>query len=150
VGLAAKGNEGIAQLVKATPGSIGYIELANATDNGLEHNAIKNASRQFAMATLASLTAAAASSAKELPGDFRMSIVNATNEEAYPISSFTWLLVPSPITDDSKRRALIDVLRWAISDGQSLASRLSFLPLPKPVVDRESQAITLLATETHQ
>jgi phosphate transport system substrate-binding protein len=149
VGLAAKGNEGVAKLVKETPGSIGYIELAYATENGLEHNAIKNRSGQYVKATLASLTAAAAST-NELPEDFRMSIVNAAGNEAYPISSFTWLLVPSPIADDSKRRALTDVLRWAISDGQNLASRLSFAPLPKPVVDRESQAIARLAAETHQ
>jgi phosphate transport system substrate-binding protein len=149
VGLSAKGNEGVASLVKATPSSIGYVELAYAMQNSVEHAELQNASGKFVKATLASVTAAAASSAKELPQDFRVSIVNAPGGEAYPISSFTWLLVSSPITDESKRKALTDLLRWAISDGQKLVSGLSFAPLPEPVVEKEIQAIARLEADDH-
>jgi phosphate transport system substrate-binding protein len=132
VGLGGKGNEGVSGQVKQTPGSIGYVELAYATQNNLSHAAIQNASGNFVTASPAGMTAAAAGVAEKLPGntDYRVSIVNAAGADAYPISSFTWILVYAQQRDSVKGRKLRDFLRWAFTEGESQAAALDYAPLP--------------------
>jgi len=144
VGLGGKGNEGVSGLVKQTPGSIGYIELIFAVQNKISYGKVQNASGKFIKADLDGVTAAAASSAKEIPDDFRVSITNAPGATAYPISSFTWLLIPSQIPDAAKKAAIKDFLKWMLADGQNYNEGLSYAKLPKPVVAKEMKAIALV------
>ena len=144
VGLGGKGNEGVSGLVKQTPGSLGYIELIYAVQNNIAFGKVQNAAGKFIKADLASVTAAAASAAKDMPDDFRVSITNAPGPTAYPISSFTWLLVPEKIPDAAKRDALKGFLRWMMTDGQKDTEALSYAPLPKAVVAKEMKAIALV------
>src|SRR4051812_48103468 len=133
VGLGAKGNEGVAGQVKQTPGAIGYAELAYATQNKVSTAAIRNAGGEFVSPAIASVTAAAAGAASTLaPGtDYRVSIVNAPGKGVYPISSFTWIIVYQKQPNAAKGRKLVDFLRWALADGQSMASPLDYAPLPE-------------------
>ncbi len=132
VGLGGKGNEGVAGQVKQTPGAIGYIELVYAKQNKLPYAAVKNANGEFVLPSIESITAAAAAAAAKLPTttDYRVSIVNATGAGAYPISSFTYLLVPQTIADAAKGKKLVDFLRWALSEGEQSAAALDYAPLP--------------------
>ena len=139
VGLGGKGNEGVTGLVKQTPYSIGYVELIYAEQNKLPSAKVQNQSGAFVKASLESVTAAAASA--KAPEDFRVSITNPPGKEAYPIASFTWLLIPAQISDPAKGKAIVDFLKWMIHDGQKLASPLSYAPLPKEVVSMEEKAI---------
>jgi len=102
---------------------------------------VKNAAGEFVEANLASVTAAAAGAAKTIPDDFRISITNAAGKNAYPISSFTWLLIPAKIADPTKKKALTDFLAWMLKDGQAMASPLGYAPLPNEVVAKETKAI---------
>jgi phosphate transport system substrate-binding protein len=132
-GLGAKGNEGVAGQVKQTPGAIGYVELAYATQNKLSTALIKNAAGEFVAPSIASVTAAAAGAAAKLPPntDYRVSIVNAPGAGVYPIASFTWILAYEKQADPAKGKRLVDFLRWAFSDeGQSLEAPLDYAPLP--------------------
>jgi phosphate transport system substrate-binding protein len=140
VGLGAKGNEGIAGLVKQTPDAIGYVELVYAIQNHMSYGRVRNAAGVAVKADLASVTAAAAS--VTVPEDFRVSITNAPGKEAYPIASFTWLLVPSKIADAQKRAAIADFLKWMLADGQKLTAPLGYAPVPPEVVSKESAAIS--------
>ena len=139
VGLGGKGNEGVAGLVKQTPNTIGYVELIYATQNKLPFGDVRNRSGRFVQASLASVTAAAA--AEKMPEDFRVSITDAAGAEAYPISSFTWLLVPARLRDAQKGAALKRFLEWMLSEGQQLAPPLDYAPLPPAVVTLERQAL---------
>jgi phosphate transport system substrate-binding protein len=141
VGLGGKGNEGVTGLVKQTPNSIGYVELIYAVQNNIPYGTVKNSSGNFVKADLASVTAAAAGAAKEMPDDFRVSITNAPGKTAYPISSFTWLLIPQKFQDAGKRDAVKGFLYWMLSDGQSSVEVLSYAKLPKEVVEKEKKAI---------
>jgi phosphate transport system substrate-binding protein len=141
VGLGGKGNEGVTGTIKNTPNSIGYVELIYAETNKIPYGSVKNASGVFVKASLSAVSAAAAGSAKEMPEDFRVSITNAPGKEAYPISSFTWLLIPQKFSDASKRDAIKGFLKWALADGQSYAESLSYAKLPKEVVTKELKAI---------
>ncbi|HXM95627.1 MAG TPA: phosphate ABC transporter substrate-binding protein PstS [Candidatus Dormibacteraeota bacterium] len=141
VGLGGKGNEGVTGLVKSTPNSIGYVELIYAAQNNIDYGAVKNASGAFVKANLASVSAAASSAAKEIPDDFRVSITNAPGKTAYPISSFTWLLIPEKFSDAAKRDAIKGFLKWALTDGQSYVENLSYAKLPKEIVAKESKVI---------
>lgn len=141
VGLGGKGNEGVSGLVKQTPNSIGYIELIYAIQNNIPYGKVQNSAGKFLKADLAGVTAAAAGAAKNMPDDFRVSITNAPGAAAYPISSFTWLLIPQQIQDASKRDAIKGFLKWMMTDGQSYNEGLSYAKLPKPVVDKELKAI---------
>jgi phosphate transport system substrate-binding protein len=141
VGLGGKGNEGVTGLVKQTPDSIGYVELIYAVQNNIPYGAVKNSSGNFVKADLASVTAAAEGTAKEMPDDFRVSITNAPGKTAYPISSFTWLLIPTKIQDATKRDAIKTFLAWMITDGQSYSEQLSYAKLPKEVIAKEQKAI---------
>lgn len=134
VGLGGKGNEGVAGQVKNTPGAIGYVELAYATKNNLPASAVRNHAGAFVEPTNRSTTAAAAGAAKSMPADFRVSLTNPPGEDAYPIASFTWLLVYKEQENQEKGRALVQFLSWAIHDGQKYASDLLYAPLPIPVV----------------
>ncbi len=141
VGLGGKGNEGVAGLIKQTPNSIGYVELIYAIQNKLPYGRVRNSAGSFVKADLASVTAAAAGVAQSMPDDFRVSITNPPGKAAYPISSFTWLLIPANIPDGSKKAALKEFLRWMLSDGQKYAEPLVYARLPKEVVDKEMKAI---------
>lgn len=141
VGLGGKGNEGVTGLVKQTPDAIGYVELIYAVQNSIPYGTVKNSSGNLVKADLASVTAAAAGTAKDMPADFRVSITNAPGKTAYPISSFTWLLIPSKIQDAGKRDAIKGFLKWMLTDGQSSAEQLSYSKLPKEVVEKELKAI---------
>jgi len=141
VGLGGKGNEGVTGLVKQTPDSIGYVELIYAVQNNIPYGTVKNSAGSFIKADLASVTAAAAGAAKEMPADFRVSITNASGKTAYPISSFTWLLIPSKIQDGAKRDAIKAFLKWMLADGQAYNEPLSYAKLPKEVVEKELKAI---------
>jgi phosphate transport system substrate-binding protein len=141
VGLGGKGNEGVSALVQQTPGAIGYVELIYAIQNHMPYGKVKNSSGAFIKADLASVSAAAAAAAKFIPDDFRVSITNPEGKAAYPISSFTWLLIPSKFTDTAKRDVVKDFLKWALTDGQQYAEPLSYAKLPKEVVAKEMKAI---------
>ena len=132
VGLGGKGNEGVAGMVKQTEGSIGYVELIYAVSNKMPYGTVQNAAGIFMKASLESVTAAAAS-VKDMPDDFRVSITNAPGKDAYPISSFTWLLVPVEWQDAGKEKAFVDFLNWMVDKGQTMTSALEYAPLPKNV-----------------
>ncbi len=142
VGLGGKGNEGVSGLVKQTEYSIGYVELIYAIQNKLPYGKVRNSSGNLIKADLASVTAAAAGAAKDMPDDFRVSITNAPGKDAYPVSSFTWLLIPSKIQDGTKKKVLTDFLHWMLTDGQNLTEALAYSKLPKPVVEKELKAIS--------
>ncbi len=139
-GLGAQHNEGVAGLIRQVPGAIGYVELIYAIQNHIPYGTIRNAAGNFIKASLESVTAAAASAAK-MPADFRVSITNAPGAMAYPISSFTWLLIPVQSKDAAKGKILKDFLNWMITDGQTMTSALSYAPLPENVVAKEREAI---------
>jgi phosphate transport system substrate-binding protein len=141
VGLGGKGNEGVSGLVKQTPNSIGYVELIYAVQNNLPYGRVRNSSGTFVKADLASVTAAAAGASKSMPDDFRVSITDPPGKNAYPVSSFTWLLIPSDIPDAKKREVLAGFLRWMLTEGQKHAAPLAYAPLPKEVVDKEMKAL---------
>jgi len=142
VGLGGKGNEGVTGTVKNTPNSIGYVELIYAESNKIPYGSVKNAAGAFVKASLAAVSAAAAGAAKDMPEDFRVSITNAPGEASYPISTFTWLLIPEKFSDAAKREAIKGFLKWALTDGQSYAEALSYSKLPKEVVAKEMKAVS--------
>ena len=141
VGLGGKGNEGVSALVQQTPGAIGYVELIYAIQNHMPYGKVRNSSGAFVKADLASVSAAAAAAAKFIPDDFRVSITNPEGKAAYPISSFTWLLIPSKFADSAKRDIVKDFLKWALTDGQGYCEGLAYAKLPKEVVAKEMKAI---------
>jgi phosphate transport system substrate-binding protein len=140
VGLGGKGNEGVAGQIRQLQGSIGYVELIYAVENKITYGSVKNAAGNFVKASLDSVTEAAASSPK-MPADFRVSITNAPGKTAYPISSFTWLLVPEQAKDPKKGKIIADFLEWMLNDGQKMTSQLSYAPLPPNVVEKVKAAI---------
>ncbi len=141
VGLGGKGNEGVTGTVKNTPNSIGYVELIYAESNKIPYGNVKNAEGAFVKASLTAVSAAAAGAAKNMPEDFRVSIVNAPGKAAYPISTFTWLLIPEKFSDAAKRDAIKGFLKWSLSEGQNYAEALSYAKLPKEVVTKEMKAL---------
>jgi phosphate transport system substrate-binding protein len=148
VGLGGKGNEGVTGLVKQTPNAIGYVELVYAVQNKLPYASIRNRSGTFVTPTLESVTAAAAAAAQTMPDDFRVSITDAASPDAYPIASFTWLLVPSRIADAEKGQAIVGFLGWMLGDGQTFAKPLGYAPLPDAIVAKERTAIAKVRTGT--
>jgi len=145
VGLGGKGNEGVTGLVKATPGAIGYLELAYAIQNQLTVAAIQNADGAFIKPTIEATSAAAVG--VQVPDDFRVSITNAPGKTAYPISSFTYLLVYKDQTSKEKGPAVIDFLKWAVTDGEKFAPALYYAPLPSAV---QTKVLAKIATLTVQ
>jgi len=142
VGLGGKGNEGVTGQIKNAPNSIGYVELIYAISNNIPYGSVKNSSGVFVKADLASVSAAAAAAAKGMPDDFRVSITNPAGKTAYPIASFTWLLIPEKFSDAGKRDALKGFLKWMLADGQNYAEQLSYAKLPKEVIAKETKALS--------
>jgi phosphate transport system substrate-binding protein len=135
IGVGGKGNPGVAGLIRQLPGAIGYVELIYALENKIAFGAVKNAAGNWVTASIPGVTEAAAS-VKQMPADFRVSITNAPGENAYPISSFTWLLVPEKTADPAKAKVLKDLLSWIVKSGESEVSALSYAPLPQNVADK--------------
>jgi len=144
VGLGGRGNEGVAGLVKQTPGAIGYVELAYANQNHLPVAAVRNRAGNFVMPTLESTTAAAAGIELPANSDLRLSILNGAGADAYPISSFTWIIVYQQMRDREKARQIADFLTWAIHDGQRFAAALDYAPLPAAVVAANEAKIRMI------
>jgi phosphate transport system substrate-binding protein len=143
-GLGGAGNEGVAGLVKQTPNSIGYVELIYAANNKMAYGQVKNAAGTFVTPSTDSVSEAAAGAAKSMPADFRVSITNAPGKDSYPISSFTWLLVPSKIPDAAKGKALKGFIQWMLADGQKECAANYYAPLPKEVVAMELKQLALV------
>jgi phosphate transport system substrate-binding protein len=143
VGLGGKGNEGVAGMIRQMQGGIGYIELIYAVQNKIDYGLMKNAAGTFIKASLESVTAAAAS-AKSMPADFRVSITNPPGKDAYPISSFTWLLIPEKSKDAAKGKILANFLTWMVDDGQKMTADLTYAPLPENVAQKVKGAIKMV------
>jgi phosphate transport system substrate-binding protein len=143
IGLGGKGNDGVAGQVKQIPGAIGYVELAYARQNKLAFASIKNAAGAFIVPSVESATAAADGVAAKLnpKTDYRISIANAPGPQAYPITSFTWIIVYQDQTDPIKGKKLVDFMRWALTSGQASAAALDYAPLPKAIADRLVQRL---------
>jgi len=139
-GLGGKGNEGVSGSIRQLPGSIGYVELIYAVQNKIPYGSVRNSAGAFVKASLETVTAAAASAPK-MPPDFRVSITNAPGKDAYPISSFTWLLIPQQSKDPAKGKILADFLNWMVTDGQTMTSALSYAPLPENVAAKVKDVI---------
>jgi phosphate transport system substrate-binding protein len=146
-GVGGKGNEGVAGLVTQTPGSIGYVELIFALQNKTSYGAVQNMAGEFVKASVESVTAAAGAAAKQMPADFRVSITNAPGAGVYPISSFTWLLLYENPKDKNASKAMVDFMKWALSDGQKFAGSLGYAPLPPEVVKLELAALDRVKTQ---
>lgn len=140
-GLGGTGSDGVAGLVKQTPGALGYVELIYALQNKISYGPVQNMSGEFISASVASVTAAAAEAAKSMPADFRVSIVNAPGKDAYPISSFTWLLFYESPKNKQMAVAMVNFMKWALGDGQKFCEQLGYAPLPAAVVNMELEAL---------
>jgi len=140
LGMGGLHNEGVAANIRQLPGSIGYVELIYAVQNQIPYGSVRNSSGVFVKATLEGVTAAAASSPR-MPADFRVSITNAPGKDAYPISSFTWLLIPAQSKDAAKGKILADFLNWMVTDGQKMTAALDYAPLPDNVVAKVKEAV---------
>ena len=140
VGLGGKGNEGVAGMIRQMQGAIGYIELIYAVQNKIPYGTVKNSAGSFVKASLDSVTAAAGS-VKNMPADFRVSITNAPGKDAYPISSFTWLLIPVKSKDAARGKIISDFLNWMVDDGQKMTADLTYAPLPASVASKVKAAI---------
>jgi phosphate transport system substrate-binding protein len=141
VGVGGKGNEGVAGLVKQTPGAFGYVELIYAIQNHIAYGAVRNMDGEFVESSLESVTAAAAAASKVMPADFRVSITNAPGKGVYPISSFTWMLFYENPGDKQRARIMVDFMKWALTDGQKYCADLGYAPLPAEVVALEMEAL---------
>ena len=141
VGVGGKGNEGVAGLVKATPGSFGYVELIYALQNKISYGSVQNMEGEFVRSSLDSVTAAAAAASKVMPADFRVSITNAPGKGVYPISSFTWLLLYENPKDKQRAKIMVDFVKWALTEGERYAADLGYAPLPQDVVALELEAL---------
>lgn len=140
-GVGAKGNDGVAGLVKQTPGSLGYTEPAYATQNQIAFGAVQNSAGRFVKASPESVTAAAAGAAADMPADFRVSITDPPGEQSYPIASFTWMLFYEDPQDKAQAKAMVEFMRWALTEGQTFAAELGYSPLPSNVVEMELKAL---------
>jgi phosphate transport system substrate-binding protein len=140
-GIGQKGNEGVAGMVRQSPYSFGYVELIYAVQNKMSFGTVKNAAGKYVKASTEGVTAAAAAAAKTMPADYRVSITNAQGADSYPISSFTWLLIPTHSTDPAKAKALAEFVGWMLDHGEGEAAALTYAPLPKPVQDMVRKSI---------
>jgi phosphate transport system substrate-binding protein len=140
IGLGAKGNEGVAGMVRQMPGAIGYVELIYALQNNISYGPVQNSAGKFVKADLSS-TSAAAASVKQMPADFRVSITNPPGDAAYPIASFTWLLIPAQWQDKNKEKIIVDFLHWMLATGEGIAPSLNYASLPASVAQKVATAI---------
>ena len=140
-GLGGKGNEGVAGLVQQTPGSLGYVELIYALQNKIAYGTVQNAEGEFVRASIQAVSAAAGAAVKNMPKDFRVSITNAPGKGVYPISSFTWLLFYENPKNKAQAKVMVDLMKWALTEGQKFAADLGYAPLPPEVVKLEMDAL---------
>jgi len=145
-GVGGKGNEGVSGLVRQTPGSIGYVELIYALQTKISYGPVMNMAGELVKASVQSVTAAAAEGAAKMPADFRISITNAPGKGAYPIASFTWLLMYESPKDKAQAKAMVDFMKWALSDGQKYCAGLGYAPLPDAVIKLEQAALGRIKT----
>ena len=143
VGVGGKGNENVAGLVRQLPGAVGYVELIYALQNNISYGEVKNSSGKWVKASIAGVTAAAAN-LKQMPADYRVSITNAPGATSYPISSFTYLLIPVHAADPAKGKVIKDLVSWIVKYGESEVSALSYAPLPAGLVEKELKSIYAL------
>jgi phosphate transport system substrate-binding protein len=143
VGVGGKGNEGVAGLVRQLPGAIGYVELIYALQNKMTFGAMKNAAGNWVKGSIPGVTESAAG-IKNMPADYRISITNAPGADAYPISSFTYLLIPTKPTDAAKEKVLKDMLSWIVNSGEDEVSSLSYAPLPSGLAQKVLKTIYAL------
>jgi phosphate transport system substrate-binding protein len=141
VGLGGKGNEGVAGVVKQTPGAIGYVELAYAKQNRMKAFSLRNKEGNFVAPTLPATSAAAAGVAKTMPADFRVSLVDAPGKDSWPIAGLTWILVYKEQKDSARGKAMVQFLKWAVKDGQKMGAALDYAALPKAVAEKVDQAL---------
>jgi phosphate transport system substrate-binding protein len=145
-GVGGKGSEGVTGVVTQTPGSISYVELVYALQNKISYGSVQNMAGEFTKGTVQSVTAAAAAAASHMPPDFRVSITNAAGKGVYPISSFTWLLLYENPKDKAQAKAMVDFVKWALTDGQKFTTALGYAPLPSNVVKQELAALSRIKT----
>ncbi len=141
IGIGQKGNEGVAGMVRNAAYSFGYVELVYAEQNHMDFGLVRNGAGRYIKASTAAVTAAAAADLSIIPADFRVSITNAPGPDSYPISSFTWLLIPQHVDDSAKGRVLVDFLHWMIAHGESEAAAMGYAPLPQAVASRVLQTV---------
>jgi phosphate transport system substrate-binding protein len=146
VGVGGKGSDGVTALVSQTPGAIGYVELVYALNNKLAYGSVQNSAGKFIRASIESTTAAAAAAAGAMPADFRVSITNPPGDNVYPIASFTWLLLFENPQDKAQSKAMVDFMKWALTDGQKFATDLGYAPLPPEIVKLELAALGTIKT----
>jgi phosphate transport system substrate-binding protein len=144
VGLGGKGNEGVAGIVKQTPGAMGYVELAYAVQNGLPYAALKNKAGQFVSPSFDAVSAAAAGAARNMPKDMRVMLTDADGKSSYPICGFTWLIVYKNMKDKAKAKEIAKFLHWAFTKGQTYAKDLYYAPLPSPVQKMDVKQISMI------
>jgi phosphate transport system substrate-binding protein len=147
VGVAAAKNDGVAAIVKQTPGALGYVELIYALNTKQPYGAVQNANGKFVKASIESVTAAADAAAKQMPADYRVSITNAPGDAVYPISSFTWMLFYQDPKDKAQAKAMVEFMKWALTDGQKFAGEMGYSPLPKNVVDMEMKTLATIKVQ---
>ena len=140
-GVGGKGNEGVSGMVSQTPGALGYVELIYALQNKITYGSVQNSSGAFVRATVDAVTAAASAAVAQMPPDFRVSITNPPGKEAYPIASFTWLLLYENPQDKAQSKIMVDFMKWALTDGQKFARELGYAPLPQSLVDMEMKVL---------
>jgi phosphate transport system substrate-binding protein len=141
VGVAAAKNDGVAAIVAQTPGALGYVELIYAIQTKTAYGQVQNMNGKFVKASIDSVSAAAAAAARQIPPDFRVSITNAPGDDVYPISSFTWILLYQEAKDKVQGKAMVDFMKWALTDGQKFAGDMGYAPIPKNVIDMEMKAL---------
>jgi phosphate transport system substrate-binding protein len=147
VGVAAAKNDGVAAIVKQTPGALGYVELIYALQTRTAYGQVQNMNGKFVKASIDSVTAAAAAAAKQVPADYRVSITNAPGDAVYPVSSFTWMLLYQDPKDKAQAKAMVEFMKWALADGQKYAGEMGYAPLPKNVVDMEMKTLATVKVQ---
>ena len=147
VGVAASKNDGVAAIVRQTPGALGYVELIFAIQTKTAYGSVQNANGKFVKASIESVTAAAAAAAKQMPADYRVSITNAPGDTVYPVASFTWMLLYQDAKDKTQAKAMVEFMKWALTDGQKFASAMGYSPLPKNVVDMEMKTLATIKVQ---
>jgi len=144
LGVGQKGNEGVAGMIRNSPFSFGYVELIYAVQNHMLFGLVKNAEGHWVKASTDSVSAAAAGAAKNMPADYRVSITNAPGANSYPISSFTWLLIPNPSKDSAKGKVLHDFLEWMLDHGEAEAASMTYAPLPQAIAARVRKTVDMV------
>ena len=147
VGVAGAKNDGVAAIVSQTPGALGYVELIYALQTKTAYGQVKNLNGKFVKASIDSVSAAAAAAATAMPADYRVSITNAPGDAVYPISSFTWMLFYQDPKDKAQGKAMVDFMKWALTDGQKFAGDLGYAPIPKNVVDMELKTLATIKVQ---